>query len=57
MLIIGVPDDVDPCTVHPKGDWELSARCKRELAENEARIAEARGELSALSDLGATCTG
>jgi hypothetical protein len=57
MLIVGIPDDVDPSTVHPKGDWELSARCKRELAENEARIAEARGDLSVLSDLGATDTG
>jgi len=50
MLILGIPDGVDPATVRPSSDWRLSKRTQRELALRESLIAEARESLAELSD-------
>ena len=50
MIILGVPHDVDPATVRPTSEWRLSERTEKALAEREKVIAEAREELSTLSD-------
>jgi hypothetical protein len=50
MRILGVPDDVDPQTVQPKGDWPLSARSRRAHAERDEVRTEALEALDFLSD-------
>ena len=50
MLILGIPDDVDPATVRPSSEWRLSKRTQRELALRESAVAEARESLAELSD-------
>jgi len=50
MLIIGVPDDIDPAGVRPTSDWPLSARCEREHWRRDLMIAEARERLAELPD-------
>src|SRR5258708_10186295 len=50
VIILGVPDDVDPATVRPTSEWRLSERTERALAERETVIAKAREDLSALTD-------
>ena len=50
MIILGMPDDVDPATVRPTSEWRLSERTERALAERETVIAKVREELSMLTD-------
>ena len=50
MILIGVPDDIDPAIVRPTSDWRLSARTMRELARLDEIIGDARCAMSGLSD-------
>lgn len=51
MYILGVPQDADPAMLRPTSEWRLSARTVRALDTREQQIADARRELSALSDI------
>jgi hypothetical protein len=50
MILIGIPDNVDPTTVRPTSEWRLSARTMRELARRDEITSVARNAISALSD-------
>lgn len=50
MQILGIPDNVDPGTVRPRGDWPLSARCERAHRRRDEMRATARTAFDCLSD-------
>ena len=50
MLILGIPEHIDPKTVRPTSEWPLRARCEREHRQRDEMRAKARVAFNCLSD-------
>jgi hypothetical protein len=50
MLILGVPENIDPSTLRPTSEWRLSAATEKALALRADTVARAREEAATLTD-------